>query len=63
MYFFFAFQTIKCLPDTFNTHPDLLRLKQRIESEELTTPENGSKNGTRVNLERLQNQEQANLSL
>merc|ERR1712062_313786 len=55
--------TLKCLPDTFNAHPDLQRLKQRLESEELTTPENGSKNGTRVNLERLQNQEQANLSL
>ena len=61
--FFNFFQTLKCLPDTFNAHPDLQRLKQRLESEELTTPENGSKNGTRVNLERLQNQEQANLSL
>ena len=63
IFLFSFFQTLKCLPDTFTAHPDLQRLKQRLESEELTTPENGSKNGTRVNLERLQNQEQANLSL
>jgi len=55
--------TLKCLPDTLTAHPELQRLKQRLESEELTSPENGSKNGTRFNLEPLQNQEQANLSL
>jgi len=56
--------TLKCLPDTFHTHPDLQRLKHRLESEVLTSPENGKNGGTRVNLEPLQlNHEQANLSL